>query len=882
MFGTQRQNIVHRFLHEKMRFWRKDYRRPDFEIPRVHLEFDLLGTVTKVRSKFLIHRVNAGVELILNGRDNRLLSVSINGKSSDNYRVEYLDKKCEAKQNSEYGEYCRGGQSLTIYGLEEVTELEILSECYPNKNTELSGLYESEGLLCTQCESEGFRQITYFLDRPDVMSMYEVVIRGNSELYPILLSNGDMIYDKEVKMEDGSVGHEVYYYDPFKKPCYLFALVAGKLACLEDSFLTMGDKQVQLFVYSSPEYLERCHYSLDVLKSSMKWDEDVYGRVYDLNSYRLVCIKDFNYGAMENKSLNLFNINSILCSKDSATDGSYINIAATIGHEYFHNWSGNRVTVKDWFQITLKEGFTSFREKNFVNDLYGYQCVLNSIIALRSSQFVEDNGPLAHPIRPESYIAIDNFYTATVYAKGCFVIRMIYFMLGEELFRKGTDYYFNTYDGSAIGCDEFIMSFQKTSKRDFTQFMNWYSQKGTPNVHVMAADYNQASKTFKLRLKQTIRSDAAHPAEGNEGAPPQPFHIPISFGLIGSDSKKDLIPTSILDLTEWEQEFELKNITERPIPSLLRNFNAPIILHNELLSIEDSSILAAHDPDHFIRWDINQNKVKQFILSLTKNMDQRIPQHILDALKTYFNPEIYEKDMYMAVAVLTPPTTAEIQLAMKPDADPCVAYKARVKYTGLFISEFATEIQDLYSKLDKSKPKEFVVDKQNIGLRSLCNFLSSLMTHPHSEIMTREAKIQFLKEKYEKATNYTDRMSAFGCILRYQSDFTNQVVQQAYDKAKGDPSLMSDWFGYQCLIIDYDQTQVIKHVEQLSQHPDFTSHIDPNLLRSIYREFSRNTPVFHADDGSGYKFFAFNLLKYDKLNSAVVSTIFKALVGIER
>ncbi|MDN5936164.1 MAG: aminopeptidase N, partial [Nitrosospira sp.] len=582
----------------------KDYQTPDYRIETVDLQFELGEEDTLVRSQLTLSRRSelSSPPLILQGEALELLAIK-------------LDGQILTEQH-----YQRNEESLTLPQVPERFTLEIETRIHPQDNTTLSGLYLSEGNFCTQCEADGFRRITYFLDRPDVMARYTTTIVADKTRYPVLLSNGNLV----AQGEWDSGRHFAQWHDPFPKPSYLFALVAGDLACIEDEFVTLSSRQVALRMYVQPHNRDQCTHAMASLKQAMAWDEKVYGREYDLDIYMIVAVDDFNMGAMENKGLNIFNSKYILAKPETATDTDYQNIEGVIAHEYFHNWSGNRVTCRDWFQLSLKEGFTVFRDQQFSADRISPTVKrIQNVNRLRTYQFREDAGPMAHPVRPESYVEVNNLYTLTVYEKGAEIVRILYHLLGPERFRKGTDLYFERYDGQAVTTDDFVNALEEANSADFSQFRLWYQQSGTPELHINRA-YDSQARTYTLKVKQTCPPT---PGQSQKA----PFHIPLAMGLLDSQGHdlplrlshetETVAGARVLELRKEEETFVFSDIPCEPVPSLLRGFSAPVKLHLDLSDTERCFLLA-QDSDRFNRWEAGQQlAANRLVAALLEGLD---------------------------------------------------------------------------------------------------------------------------------------------------------------------------------------------------------------------------------------------------------------------
>ena len=593
----------------------KDYRPPAFLIDRVELDFDLRERGTRVRARLQIRRREpAGPrDLRLDGEGLKLIDIAIDGRALGD------------------GAFDVDAEGLSVRAAPDRFTLTTEVEIAPEDNTALEGLYRSDAMFCTQCEAEGFRRITYFLDRPDVMARFSTRIEADKAAFPVLLSNGNLVSYED--LPDGR--HLAVWDDPFPKPSYLFALVAGDLGRVEDSFITASGREVALAIHTEPEHVDQCAHAMASLKRAMRWDEAVYGREYDLDVYNIVAVNDFNMGAMENKGLNIFNAKYVLASRETATDADFQHVEGVIGHEYFHNWTGNRITCRDWFQLSLKEGLTVYRDQEFSADM-GSRGVkrIQDVRNLRAHQFAEDAGPMAHPVRPDAYIEINNFYTLTVYEKGAEVVRMQANLLGPELFRRATDLYFERHDGQAVTTDDFVRCMEDAAGRDLTQFKRWYAQAGTPRVEV-AAVYDESSGSYELHMRQSCAPTPGQPAK-------LPFHIPVALGLLDGQGRDMALRlegedhavegTRVLELTETEQRFRFTGLSCRPVPSLLRGFSAPVVLEYDYAD-DELAFLMAHDSDGFNRWDAGQRLHQRVLLARVSSPDLPLPARYLEAFR---------------------------------------------------------------------------------------------------------------------------------------------------------------------------------------------------------------------------------------------------------
>src|SRR5580698_9986130 len=722
----------------------QDYRPPDWLIETVDLDVSLDPTATTVRAKLKLTPNSAGTPapLVLDGEELKLVSLSLDGKP------------LPAES------FVATPDRLTIAQVpNRPFELEIETEVDPTNNTQLMGLYRAGATYCTQCEAEGFRRITYFLDRPDVMAVYTTRIEAEKSEAPVLLSNGDLIAQGEVP---GTGRHFAIWHDPFPKPSYLFALVGGNLAHVEDSFVTTSGRKVKLAIYVEPGKEDRCAYAMDSLKRAMRWDETAFGREYDLDIFMIVAVSAFNMGAMENKGLNVFNDKYVLASAASATDSDYAQIEAVIAHEYFHNWTGDRITCRDWFQLCLKEGLTVFRDEEFSADQRSRAVErISQVRKLRAFQFVEDAGPLAHPVRPEMYREINNFYTSTVYDKGAEVVRMIKALLGPELFRKGMDLYFTRHDGEAATVEQFVQCFADISHRDMKQFMRWYSQAGTPDVKV-APHYDSREKTYRLDVTQTIPPTPNQPTK-------MPMVIPLTIGLVGKDGA-DLPLTldnrplvrGVLELTEPSQTFSFTGVTERPIPSLNRGFGAPIKL-SVPIKADDLRFLAAHDSDPFNRWQALQTLAMSLLTANAKALHNGEEPRIDDGLMTAIGAMLADSDRHEPAFIaltLSPPSEADIAREIGRDVDPDAVFAARRRLRATIGKTHGTALSQTYDRMISTGP--YSPDAQSAGRRSLKNVcLDLLATTGMADALARARK------QYAAADNMTDRMAALDTLAMH-------------------------------------------------------------------------------------------------------------------
>jgi len=810
----------------------KDYKKPDFKVSSVYLTFDIREGVTTVKTKTVFERVNKDAKnLVLDGQNLILKSVALNGEVLSSNR------------------YTADADTLTISDVPEKFTLDTVTEICPEKNTALEGLYSSSGNYCTQCEPEGFRKITYYLDRSDVMTKFTTRIEADKKSCPVLLSNGNCIDKGEL----GDGRHFSVWEDPFVKPCYLFALVAGNLAHVHDTFTTMSGKKVDLYIYVNHGNEDKCAHAMKALKDAMKWDEEKYGREYDLNIFNIVAVNDFNFGAMENKSLNIFNAKLVLAKPETATDADYLAIEGVVAHEYFHNWTGNRITCRDWFQLSLKEGLTVFRDQSFSADMNSEAVFrIDDVDGLRSVQFAEDGGPIAHPIQPNNYIEINNFYTATVYEKGAEVIHMIHTLLGPQNYRKGTDLYFKRHDGQAVTCDDFVQCMQDASGIDLTQFKLWYSQAGTPEVTAKGV-YDAAKKTFTLTLSQHIPDT---PGQTNK----KPMHMPVLVGLLGKNGL-DLLPekTRTLHLKEEKQSFVFENVSEKPVPSLLRHFSAPVKLNSDLTD-DDLLFLMAHDSDGFNRWDAGQTYLQRLILSK--------PKQLPEALFTAFHKLITDKKVDKALIAKALTLPSENYLAQLQDVvDVDGIHAARKLITGSIGTKYLADLEKIYQ--DNADTGPYSVSPEAVGKRRLKNTALRYIQSANETLA-----VQLALEQYKTAKNMTDKVAALAILTDSKTDASTFAFEDFYNTWKNDPLVLDKWFSLQAIA---DRQDVPELITKLLQHPDFT-YKNPNRLRSLIGSFaSGNQKWFHRADGAGYKLLSETVIKLNSINPSTAARILTPL-----
>lgn len=838
-----------------------DYRLPDYLIDETHLTFELHESYALVHSRLLMQR-NPGLDnslppLVLDGQQLELIDIELDGQ-----QLSVIDYKLTEN-------------SLQVQPKQRAFELSTTVRIEPQKNTALEGLYKSSGMFCTQCEAEGFRKITYYLDRPDVMSRFTTTIHAQKHSYPILLSNGNPIAEGE----DDDGRHWVTWEDPFKKPAYLFAIVAGDLWCVEDTFTTKSGREVVLRMYVEPENLDKCQHGMDSLKKAMRWDEEKYGREYDLDIFMIVAVNDFNMGAMENKGLNIFNSSCVLAKAETATDAAHQRIESIVAHEYFHNWSGNRVTCRDWFQLSLKEGFTVFRDSQFSADMNSAVVKrIEDVAYLRTHQFAEDAGPMAHPVRPEQYMEISNFYTLTIYEKGAEVVRMLHTLLGEETFRKGSDLYFERHDGQAVTCDDFIAAMESASGMDLTQFKRWYSQAGTPQLAV-SDSYDAATQTYQLTVKQSCPDT---PGQTNK----LPFVIPLSMALLNQqgeamplqfeDESVAIADERVLSVTAAEQTFTFINVAEQPLPSLLRGFSAPVVLDYDY-SRDQLVFLLQHDTDGFNRWEAGQQLSLQVIEEVVGQIYETDEPMIDSRLVAVFTALLEQDDLdpAMLAEIITLPSVGYI-IEQYEQADPLAIHQAREYVSDQLAYALKEPMLARYQVLRKeSLDTPYVAQASDIARRRLQNILLAYLIRTDDLDILDECVDQF-----GVADNMTERLAALACLVN--SPFTEEAehaLESFSERFEDDPLVMDQWFSVQAAATLPGGLQRVQH---LLAHPAFSIK-NPNKVRAVIGAFStQNTPNFHAHDGSGYAFLADKVIELDALNPQIAARIITPLTRWQR
>lgn len=832
---------------------RLDYQVSPWQISHTRLHFELHPTATRVRSELTMQYTpgedgtSAPLPLRLDGIDLELQSVLVDGNalSAEQYQVDQ--------------------HSLTLADLPAQCVISINTIINPEANTALEGLYRSSGNFCTQCEAEGFRKITYYLDRPDVLSVFDVSIEADEHAYPVLLSNGNLI--EKIKLDDGR--HRLSWHDPHPKPCYLFALVAGELAVVEDQFVTASGAKVLLQIYVQKHNLEYCDYAMQALKRSMRWDETVYGFEYDLERFMIVAVDDFNMGAMENKGLNVFNSRFVLADIKTATDSDFLGVEAVIAHEYFHNWTGNRITCRDWFQLSLKEGLTVFRDQCFSSDMHSATVKrIEDVRLLRARQFAEDASPMAHPIRPNSYIEINNFYTLTVYEKGAEVIRMLHTLLGADAYRAGMDEYVRRHDGSATTCDAFVDAMQSVTDTNLDQFRRWYEVAGTPKLTV-SEDYDEQTSRYRLTIDQQTPDT---PGQRNK----PPLFIPVVMGLLDDQgqsipvgagtgsavvrSTNDGTDSVILECTQTSQSFEFDNIPVKPTASLLRGFSAPVRL-DQSFSDTQLAMLIAHDSDGFNRWEAMQRLGERVIMAQLHNQDSASSMQSLNEALSRLLADKSLDSAFKAEALQLPSIDTLAESLEQVDYAALGAARDHVQLSIAMHHE--SVFRDLVCH--GRNPELELLDDNSMGIRSLSNMALLLLTH-----IPRHDWPKLAREQFVAADNMTDKLAALACLAHGHSEQRSQSLEEFYSFAQDHKLVLDKWFAVQATS---RRAEVTDDVIKLYSHPDFDMR-NPNRARALIASFSMNNPVaFHAADGGGYVFLADRVMELDKLNPQVAARL---------
>ncbi|WP_168013573.1 aminopeptidase N [Halomonas salinarum] len=834
-----------------------DYQPPAYRVTHTELKFDLSSSATRVSARLHVERHPAhqdAVEqpLVLNGEQLDLKRIAIDGQDLD------------------ADEYSQDDGFLTVHRVPARFLLDTEVEINPAGNTALAGLYQSNGMFCTQCEAEGFRRITFYPDRPDVMATFSTTVIGDQESSPVLLSNGNPVESGELP----GGRHFVTWEDPHPKPCYLFALVAGDLKKVEDHFTTQSGRDVTLQVWVEEENLSKTDHAMASLKRAMKWDEETYGREYDLDLFMIVAVNDFNMGAMENKGLNIFNSAAVLTHPHTATDAAFQRVESIVAHEYFHNWSGNRVTCRDWFQLSLKEGFTVFRDQSFSADTNSAPVKrIEDVSMFRTAQFAEDAGPTAHPIRPDHYIEIGNFYTLTIYEKGAEVVRMLRNLLGWELFRRGSDLYFERLDGQAATIEDFVGCMSDVSGLDLTQFMHWYSQAGTPEIDAHG-EYDYANSEYHLTLRQRT---APTPGQPDKVA----LHIPIRMGLVGTKSGQDLKMTldgesvgtdTVIHLREFEQHFVFTDLAEAPVPSLLRGFSAPVKLRYPY-SREELAFLLQHDSDGFNRWDAGQRlamlALDDLIAAHRNGVEKVMDVRVTDAFRTLLTGETDDKAVL--AEMLTLPSEAYIA-EQQPMVDVDAIHSARTFVKQSLAVALRDEFMSVYRANQLDAP--YAPEPEQIAARSLKNVALSYLVAIEDEEALALAQAQF-----DADHNMTDVRTALTLLTHStRSDLADPALRAFGEKWARDPLVMDQWFSLQ---VTRPQADALERVKFLMEHPKFSLK-NPNKVRALIGAFTGNRVNFHRLDGEGYKLLADVVIELNRLNPEIAARMVTPLTRWQR
>lgn len=846
---------------QKQETFLKDYQPPVYLVDTVDLQVNLVPQATRVSSRLQCRRNpacsgSATKPLHLDARRLQLLRLALDGVELREDQYAFSDT---------------GLEIFTPPQNEFVLEIETLIN--PEANTELEGLYRSAGNYCTQCEAEGFRTITCFPDRPDVMAVFTTTIIADKNECPVLLANGNLRDSGD--LPDGR--HYAVWHDPFPKPCYLFALVAGRLVSLDDFFVTCSGKKVDLRIYVEPRNQNKCGHAMQSLKKAMRWDEERFGREYDLDIYMIVAVDDFNMGAMENKGLNVFNSKYVLALPETATDSDYEGIEAVIAHEYFHNWTGNRITCRDWFQLSLKEGLTVFRDQEFSADMLSRPVKrIRDVNIIRSFQFREDSGPMAHPVRPPSFVEINNFYTLTVYNKGAEVIRMLHTLLGPANFRRGMDIYFTRHDGQAVTCDDFVAAMEAAWGKSLAQFTLWYSQAGTPDLQVRP-EYDAKNRRLHVHLRQTCPPT-------RESAEKKPFLIPVVMGLLDQCGRSIALPDAdksgvsrTLVLEQQEQDFVFENVTEQPVLSVLRDFSAPVRLDFQQSDAE-LALLMAHDPDPFNRWDAGQRLLLRALLQQIE-VHQRGGEIVLD-------PQIVEGMRSLLADQKSDPAFLALSLCLPTEnwiaqqmsiVDPIAIFDVRQRFYVLLAQALRKELQQRYKELRASGPYQY--NKEDAARRSLRNTCLACLLAVDRGNPPTSAALALGREQYYQSDNMTDKTAALHCLVNSDLALGQELLDDLYKTWQDDPLVMDKW-----LILQAGCTLpgTLERIRALTRHPVF-SYRNPNKVRSLVATFcATNHSQFHAEDGQGYDFLAEQVILLDELNPQIAARMINPLTQWRR
>ncbi len=797
----------------------KDYKAPAFKVENIHLTFELFEEYTLVTNIMNITKLENEHDLKLNSIDLELEAIFLNDKELKDYSYE--------------------DETLTLKDVPQNFKLKIVNRIYPQNNTELEGLYKSGGIFCTQNEPEGFRRITPYLDRPDVMSVFTTTIIADKKSYPILLSNGNPQKELFKELEDGR--HIATWHDPHPKPAYLFALVAGDLGYITDSFTTMSGKEVELNIYCDLGNESKCYHAMKSLKEAMVWDEEEYGREYDLDIFNIVAVESFNMGAMENKGLNIFNDQAVLADKNIATDDNFMRIQSIVAHEYFHNWTGNRITCRNWFQLTLKEGLTVFRDQCFSADLNSKEVQrIEDVQTLREFQFSEDSSPTAHPIQPKSYISMNNFYTATVYEKGAEVIRMIHTLIGKEAYRKAMDLYFETFDGQAVTTQDFLWAMQEASNHDLSQFKLWYDQLGTPTIKV---NENFENGIFKIEIEQIVPNDL----EGNEQ---KPLYFPLKIGLIDKDGVEILEERLIV--SKEKESFSFENLTEQPYLSINRDFSAPIVVEKQN---SDYPFALKYDSNAFAKFDAMQSFALESIEAVIEGKELN-PQFV----ESYGYLLELELDLAYKALVLTLPSVSTLAQRQEViDFDKILLALKKVKES--LATAHREKLLKLYHQNNDLTSGTEAEDRAKRSLKNRCLMLLSNLEE--KEI------VELAKEQYNKTNSMSDKMVALSIIEDSEKYHSQSELDHFYQTYKSEHLVMGK---YLSLLSGSKRDGVLERVKELEESEIYDKTV-PNMVRALIGGFISNSKYFHAKDGSGYKFLADKLIEIDKINAQIASRL---------
>ena len=819
-----------------------EYQPPEFTINTTRLAFEINENQTRVSSRLQISRQTDDLDaaLQLDGIGLKLLDISIDGRPllSEQYRL--------------------SEQQLTIFDVPDEFELCCEVEIYPAENTRLEGLYLSSGNFCTQCEAEGFRHITYYIDRPDVMSVFETKISAPKDGFPVMLSNGNRINSGE-----SGNRHWAEWFDPYPKPSYLFALVAGDLAQIDGTFVTASGKTVALQFFTEHHNRQKCAHAMQSLQKAMKWDEDTFGLEYDLDLYMVVAVDDFNMGAMENKGLNVFNTKYVLANPQTATDNDYLAIEGVIGHEYFHNWTGNRVTCRDWFQLSLKEGLTVFRDQEFSSDM-GSRSIqrINDVRVLRNQQFPEDAGPMSHPVRPASYQEINNFYTATIYNKGAEVIRMIHTLLGKDSFRQGMDLYFQRHDGQAVTTDDFRQTMQDASGIDLDRFQHWYQQSGTPGVEIYR-HFDSAEKTLHLEIKQDPGSTLA---ESN-----QPFHMPMRLSLFDQQGEAiDLdgqgMFEQIVDIKELNHSLRFEGLDQKPLVSAFRGFSAPVILNTDLCDQELATLMSC-DTDPFNRWDSGQQYATRVMLDMIESADEDLPsppQELLEAFRVILGDNTMDNALVAEMMILP---SEKFLGEMLDSVD---VHRIRLVRESVRTS-IAAATEDLLLKRYEAcrEQGEYRITPEDTGKRSLKNICLAFLL-----MLDKSKYFDLCLQQFDSAGNMTDQIGCLLPIVHYQNPVRDEIVRRYYEQWQDTALVVDKWFSAQAS--SYAENSLI-HIKTLFDHAAYSIQ-NPNRARSLLGPLIANSSAFHESSGAGYEFVAAKIIEIDAINPQVAARMANAFL----